>query len=223
MRRAIIGVIALAVVSLGAVQAANAVSSRTPTDVKNLLQKEEVLVTTLKNYAPTAKWKAAYTSELSTQNHAAAIVTGDLAASSSPKPSTNTAISTDENGNKVEVTLLAVFDPASWSSATGFPPNAGYRYVGIEYKLTDISKHTESDSADNDASVVGSNDEVYTTDLDSITECTDFNDGQWSLSPGTSVIGCSTFQIPNGVKVAKFDFDASEGNGGRVANFAIHE
>ena len=138
-----------------------------------------------------------------------------------PKSSSNTLTSTDTNGNKVEVTLVEIFDPASPANSVE-GPSPGTRLVGVEFRLTDVSKSSESDDILSDASVIGSNDQTYTPGVNTISECTDFNNGVWSLSPGESSTGCAAIQVPTGVRVARVTFNAAGGFGGTTDQWTVN-
>jgi hypothetical protein len=54
--------------------------------------------------------------------------------------------------------------------------------------------------------VQGSDGQVYTASFDEVSECTNFNHGNYTLLNGSSVRGCVVFQLPNGVKVSSAQF-----------------
>ena len=82
-------------------------------------------------------------------------------------------------------------------------PNPGYRFVATVFVVTDTGSAQTSDDANGDASVIGSDDQSYSPDFDDVTECTNFNDGEYQLSPGQSLTGCVVFQLPTSVTVAQ--------------------
>ena len=58
-----------------------------------------------------------------------------------------------------------------------------------------------SDDANTNASVIGSNGQTYTPWFQEIDSCTNFNNGDFNVSPGQTVSGCVLFQMPQGVAV----------------------
>jgi hypothetical protein len=118
---------------------------------------------------------------------------------------------TDSSGNQMTVTLAKVIDPAQGADQFN-TPNNGFRFVGAVFTLKGVSG-TFSDDASSDASVIGSNGQSYTADFDSIAGYTNFNSGEFNLTPGQVSVGAVTFQVPVGVKVASVQwgsgFDSS--------------
>jgi hypothetical protein len=115
----------------------------------------------------------------------------------------------NQRNQNESVKLVSVIDPATGQN--GITPNAGDRFVGVEIQITNQSKTVDSGDANNNTSVVGSNEQVYSADFDPLSECTDFNSGQYNLSPGEPEIGCVAVQIPTGVSVAKVKYNPSSG------------
>jgi hypothetical protein len=114
---------------------------------------------------------------------------------------------TDDSGNEMTVKLTQVIDPAE--GADQFTaPNNGFRFAGAVFTLQGVSG-TFSDDANNNATVVGSNGQSYTADFDSIAGYTNFNNGEFNLTPGVKSVGAVTFQIPNGVMIASIQWNGN--------------
>lgn len=124
---------------------------------------------------------------------------------------------TDASGNKMTVTLSKVIDPAQGADQFN-TPNNGYRFVGAVFTLKGVSG-TFSDDANTDASVIGANGQSYTADFDSIAGYTNFNNGEFNLTPGQTSVGAVTFQVPVGVKVASVQWGS--GFGSSVATWVV--
>lgn len=108
------------------------------------------------------------------------------------------------------VKLVAVMDPAQ--GADQFTtPDPGKRFVAVELSITNQSSGTDSNDANDNTSVVGSNKQVYSSDVSSVAECTNFDDGLYTLSKGENEVGCVTFQLPTGVSVAKIQYNPNAG------------
>jgi hypothetical protein len=110
-----------------------------------------------------------------------------------------------------------IYDPAQGANEA-YTPDAGKRFVAVDFSLHNISGSTISDDADSDASVVGTDSQVYTADFSQVSECTNFNAGEFTLTPGESESGCVTFQLPTGVGIKRIEFTI--GFDGDVAQWA---
>ena len=109
----------------------------------------------------------------------------------------------------MSVTLVQIIDPAQ--GANQFEtPNNGFRFVGAKFQLTGTSGSFSGD-ANNDANLVGSDGQTYTADFSSIAGCTNFNDGEYNVTTGTSSTGCVTFQVPQNVKVTSVQWGGEFG------------
>ena len=105
-----------------------------------------------------------------------------------------------ESGNVSSVTLIKVIDPAKGADEFNTPDN-GKRFVGAEFRIKDLSGTTDDD-ANSNAVAQGSNSQTYTADFSDIAGCTNFNDGEYNVTAGQSVVGCVVFQVPKGVKTS---------------------
>jgi hypothetical protein len=111
-----------------------------------------------------------------------------------------------DNDSKAMVKLVQIVDPAQ--GADQFTtPDPGKRFVGVEFQIT--AGGPVSDDANSDAVLVGSNNQDYTPDFNSIAEGTNFNNGEITLATGGISTGWVTFQVPVGVKVASVQFGES--------------
>jgi hypothetical protein len=118
----------------------------------------------------------------------------------------------DDSGDTYRVRLDKVIDPAQ--GADQFTtPNHGMRFVGVVFTIKAISGSPKDEDADNDAAVIGSNGQTYTSDVSSIAGYTDFSNGQINVAQGDSTKGAVTFQLPNGIAVSKVQWSASSGFG----------
>jgi hypothetical protein len=117
---------------------------------------------------------------------------------------------TDSSGNVMSVTLTKVIDPAQGADQFS-TPNNGFRFVGVVFTLKGVSG-TFSDDANSDAAVVGANGQSYTADFNSIAGYTNFNNGEFNLTPGQTSVGAVTFQVPVGVKVASVQWGGQFGS-----------
>jgi hypothetical protein len=125
--------------------------------------------------------------------------TASTASAAAPGTLGSTLNATDADGNAYTVTLVKVINPATGSDEFNQPDSGKYLF-GAVFTITGKTG-SASDDANNDAVVVGSDDQDYTADFNSIAGYTNFQHGEWNVSPGTAVTGAVTFQLPTGVTV----------------------
>ncbi len=138
--------------------------------------------------------------------------------SSSSSKSSSTASTTahvgatvDVGGSKgLAVTLNQVIDPASGADQYT-TPDAGNRFVAVDVKIVNNGTAAFSDDANSDVTLIGTDNQSYTADFDDVSECTNFNEGQYTLAPGESATGCVVFQVPDAVNTAKVQFQTQSG------------
>lgn len=123
-------------------------------------------------------------------------------------------------GEKATITLQQLIDPAQGGDILA-SPDAGKRFVGAKFLIANAGSGSLSDDANNDATLQGSDQQSYTSDVNAIAGCTNFSEGQYTLAPGASVVGCVTFQLPTGVTAARAQFNISSGFGGQTAQWEV--
>jgi uncharacterized protein DUF4352 len=141
----------------------------------------------------------------------------DLAVSTSrqrppaPKPVAHTGATLDlmrVGGQKIAVTLMRVIDPATVPVGWG---DAGKTYIATQLKITNTGKSTIVGNSNSDVSVVGSDNQDYSADFATVTECKDFAYGWFLLAAGSSTTGCVVFALPHGVTAVKVKYVPSSG------------
>jgi hypothetical protein len=141
---------------------------------------------------------------------------GPAAAKTKPKPHSSgpTIGSTQRVLNQAKqyeaIRLIAIFDPAQPANSF-LGPNPGMKYVAVEIQITNQSKGTDAGDANNNLSVIGSNKQGYQADFDDVSECTNFNGGQYTLPKGGSEQGCVVYQMPTSVTVSKVQYNPNSG------------
>lgn len=141
-------------------------------------------------------------------------------ASSSSKPASAAHVGATISLPGESIIVVKVIDPAQGADQYT-TPDAGKRFVGVEVTINDTAKAALSDDANSTVSVIGSDNQDYTADLSSISECTNFNSGAYNIASGQSQTGCVTFQIPNAVTVAKVQFTDNAGLGSNTAQWLV--
>lgn len=105
----------------------------------------------------------------------------------------------------LNVQLAALMDPAPGSDEFT-TPDPGKRFIGVKLVIADVGSKAVQDDANNDVSVVGSDNQTYSPDFADLAGCTNFNSGTFTLAPGATSTGCVTFDLPSTVKVVKVAF-----------------
>ena len=78
-----------------------------------------------------------------------------------------------------------------------------------------------NDDADNDVTIIGSDNQSYTDDYNSVSECTDFNNGSFTLAAGESTTGCVNFQLPDAINASKVQFTPGSGFSGSTGEWLV--
>ena len=121
-----------------------------------------------------------------------------------PVAHVGSVVKVSDGTQAASVTLVKVIDPATGADQYT-TPNTGDRFVGVEISINSTNGTVTGD-ANSDLLVIGSDNQTYTADFDSIAGCTNFNNGEFTVTPGDTNTGCVTYQIPTGVTVSKVQF-----------------
>jgi hypothetical protein len=121
-----------------------------------------------------------------------------------PVGTTYTVSSSD--GASYDVTLQKVIDPATGANEF-YTPGSGKRFVAAVFRITGGSG-TSKDDANLLATVSGSDEQVYQPVFDEVAGYTNFNGGEFNVSPGISQTGVVVFTVPSGVNVASVQWSA---------------
>jgi hypothetical protein len=116
-----------------------------------------------------------------------------------------------------DVKLVAVEQQATLGQYESLT-NGSDHVTAAEFTVTG-KKGQSSDDADSDAVAVGSNHQDYDAAFETITAGTNFNDGQFSVSPGQSVTGWVAFELAPGTTIASVQWSA--GFEGPVATWTV--
>ncbi len=109
------------------------------------------------------------------------------------------------------VQLTQILDPAQPATPTFTTPKTGDRYVATVFTITDTGTQQVSDDANSDASIIGSDNQSYSPIFSNVAGCTNFNNGEYQLTPGESVSGCVVFEVPATVTVARVQWSPTSG------------
>lgn len=122
-----------------------------------------------------------------------------------------TITTTDDSGNNVsyDVSAVRVLDPAHGTDQFSTPDSVK-RFVGVKFTITGVVGYSNDDS-NIDASIQGSDGQVYTADFNAISAGTNFNGGNFSVNAGSTQTGWVTFQLPHGVSVTSVQWQPGFG------------
>lgn len=140
------------------------------------------------------------------------VTTVGIQANSTPHSSSTPAKIGDTiklgGNNGLSITLVRIIDPAEGTDEYN-TPSASKHLVAVDVKIVNDGTSAFQDNANNNITLIGSDNHKYTNDIDSVSECTNFNYGDYTLSAGSGTTGCVVFQVPNGVSAAKVQFENS--------------
>ena len=146
---------------------------------------------------------------------------GSKSSSSSSSATAHVGSTVNIGGSKgLAVKLNQVIDPAQGADQYT-TPNAGDRFVAIDLTITNNGSASFSDDANDDVTLIGTDNQSYTADFDNVSECTNFSNGQFTLTPGESSTGCVVFQVPTGVNTAKVQFQPNAGFSGSTGQWLV--
>jgi len=145
-------------------------------------------------------------------------VSGDHAgaASDSHQPVGASQTLVSGTGVPYSVKLVTVINPATPATRTFGAPAPGTRFVASEFTITNKGHVPFTNDANLDASIIGSNDQVYSATFNTVTDCTNFASGRVDLLPGDSETGCVVFDIPSTVAPAHVKWASTDGIGSTV-------
>lgn len=137
----------------------------------------------------------------STMKTAQPVATKTTTAKTPPTSAAPATVGTALTAGPMRITLVQVIDPAQGGPYT--TPNAGERFVATKFLIANTGTSILSHDINNDVSIQGSNGQTYSPDFNSISGCTNFNSGVFTITPGQSETGCAAFQLPSSVAVSQ--------------------
>lgn len=113
-------------------------------------------------------------------------------------PGTTFAVSDTGTGTSYSVTLNKVVYGLSGANEA-YTPDPGKRYVVADFTVRGIKGTTSNNDANSDATIVGSDDQTYSPVFDQVAGYTNFNSGDFTLTPGEKESGAVVFELPDTV------------------------
>lgn len=121
-------------------------------------------------------------------------------------------------GLKVDVTVTRVVDRATPASDI-LKPQAGNRYVAVELQLTNKGQVAYQDAPPNGSSLIDDQGHQYRTAISEVREGVSLT--SVTISPGDSRKGVVLFEVPEAVKVVKFQFGLNSGFASQKGEWTI--
>jgi hypothetical protein len=113
------------------------------------------------------------------------------------------------DGTKLDVTVVKVADPAK-SSDEFTTPDAGKRYVGVQFRLVNTGSAAYDDSPSNGAQLADSGGQRFDATFADITAGPSMASAV-KLQPGGKALGWIVFEVPKGSNVATVQFTMNSG------------
>lgn len=117
-----------------------------------------------------------------------------------------------------QVTIQKVIDPITTQIAAS---DASTRFIAVQLQITNGTAATLTGNANINVTVMRSDNQSAEIGFNVADECTNFNSGQYTLSPGSSATGCVLFEIPNGLTAAKIQYNFNGGYSGQTGEWLV--
>ncbi|MBY8879726.1 DUF4352 domain-containing protein [Actinacidiphila acidipaludis] len=131
-------------------------------------------------------------------------------ASPSPVPVGRTLSLTGiKAGEKLDVAVVKVVDPASGTELSSPPP--GKRLVAVQFRLHNTGSTTYTDSPDNGAKVVDTKGQGFDSAITDTTSAGPNFPATTTVSPGGKALGFIVFEVPAASKIALVQFALDSG------------
>lgn len=132
---------------------------------------------------------------------------------------TTITLTGNSSGEQMGVTVTKVISDASPADSFNTAP-AGDRLVAVQFRLTDSGSAPYSDSPSNGAAVVDASGQSYQSGLETVAGCQAFADIE-NIAPGSSGLGCITFEVPTAAKIVAVQFTLDSGMGPDTGEWSV--
>ncbi len=120
------------------------------------------------------------------------------------------ALSGTSGGEKADVTVVKIVDPASAKEAFS-SPKAGERLVAVQFRIRNTGTAVYDDSPSNGARLVDNEGQQFTARIATDTTAGPSFPGSVMIAPGDTALGYITFTVPTASRVAKVQFALNSG------------
>ncbi|MFF4342210.1 DUF4352 domain-containing protein [Kitasatospora sp. NPDC001540] len=154
------------------------------------------------------------------------LLTASASASASPSASAATAavgstiaLKGTGDGEACDVTVVKVVDPAAPKDQYS-SPEAGKRYVAVQFRLKNTGTASYSDSPGNGAQLVDTEGQRFTDTYQETTAGPSFS-GSVAIAPGDTALGFVTFEVPASSRIAKVQFALNSGFANGIGQWTV--
>ncbi|MCZ4119416.1 DUF4352 domain-containing protein [Streptomyces sp. H39-S7] len=120
-------------------------------------------------------------------------------------------------GERMAVTVTRVVDPAA---AGVFGPDAGKRFVAVQFRLRNTGTAVYADAPSNGAQVVDTLGQAFNATVLETAAGPSFP-GSVRLTPGSTALGFITFEVPKGSAIAKVQFTLNSGLAANTGQWTV--
>ncbi|QKW18047.1 DUF4352 domain-containing protein [Kitasatospora sp. NA04385] len=167
---------------------------------------------------PTSSPSASASASTSTSASSSASVSPSASAATASVGST-IALKGMNDGEACDVTVVKVVDPAKPKDQYS-SPEAGTRFVAVQFRLANTGTASYSDSPGNGAQVVDTEGQRFTDTYQETAAGPSFS-GSVAIAPGDSALGFVTFEVPASSRVAKVQFSLNSGLADSIGQWTV--
>ncbi|MEH0417825.1 DUF4352 domain-containing protein [Streptomyces sp. B21-083] len=124
-----------------------------------------------------------------------------------------------EDGSELDVTVVKVADPAK-SSDEFTAPDAGNRWIGVQFQLLNTGTAAYNDSPGNGVKIADSQGQQFTSVFADITAGPSMGSSV-TLKPGAKALGWIVFEVPKESKGAVVQFTMDSGFADQTGEWAL--
>ncbi|WP_406121230.1 DUF4352 domain-containing protein [Streptomyces sp. NBC_00989] len=122
------------------------------------------------------------------------------------------------SGEKLDVTVVKVVDPAHGGQFDR--PSQGNRFVSVQFKLKNTGTAVYKDSPSNGATVIDKDGQRFSASLNNSTAGPSFP-GSVTISAGKAALGFMTFEVPTASRVVTVQFAMNSGFSDDVGEWQV--
>ncbi|MFJ2829048.1 DUF4352 domain-containing protein [Streptomyces sp. NPDC087263] len=145
--------------------------------------------------------------------------------SPTPSPASSAAVGDtldltgNGDGEQLAVTVVKVVDPAGAKNEFS-TPEAGTRFVAVQFRLKNTGTAVYDDSPSNGAKVVDTQGQQFDATIEDTTAGPSFP-GSVTVASGDTGLGFITFEVPTASKIAKVQFALNSGFSGNTGQWNV--
>ncbi|GAA1895428.1 hypothetical protein GCM10009837_16750 [Streptomyces durmitorensis] len=124
------------------------------------------------------------------------------------------------SGERLDVTVVKVVDPARTANEF-LVPDAGNRYVAVQFRLKNTGDDPYKDSPSNGAALVDADGQHFDAALIAETTAGPSFPGALSISPGDTALGFITFELPTSARPVQLQFSMNSGFSDDVGEWSL--